>query len=207
MRSGTLWRLLNSNFVLWLLSSILIASFVSLNSASERCYATAKTYLPKLVQSASERDLRVTTMDRIVAGSEPLPAVHSQVHDLIKGSTYFYRENKGKSMLDLEFDIIRSALELSDVGLKKPLNVTGFTSRSAEEILNEFEAGTLNEERLAEWRRIAKTSTGPRHIVSSSFPFTLEETKDDLHGVLFEQSPCNPFYLVRDRLKQLFGFF
>jgi hypothetical protein len=201
-------KFLNSPFGLWLLSSVVLAGFLTIASEEQRCYSTAIPAVPKLVKTASERDLRILEILTVIHNDKSQSSIEAEITGIISGSRYFYGDYKGKSMLDLELDLVQSVLEMNQIGQKEHPDVTTFSFKGKEVVMkwalvpiDQKTVDKLRDDSLPWFKE-----NGSSEIESLlTFPFLLKDTKEKFHTV-FEQTPCQPFYLVKDRIKQyLFG--
>ena len=112
-------KFLNSAFGLWLLSSVVLGVFLSIASEEQRCYSTAKTILPKIAKTASERDLRILAISTVIHSNKPTSETLTAIRGITNGTTYFYQDYKGTSLMDLEFILIESSLEIESLRSKE----------------------------------------------------------------------------------------
>ena len=209
--SGVIWKFLNSAFGLWLLSSVVIAAFLSTASQEEKCSSTAISIIPKIAKSASERDLRVVAIITALHANKPSPEIEATIKGIITGSTFFYRDYKGTSLLDLEFNLYESTLQTYFLGLEKTPEPSDFSNRelTVAEILGLISSNPMDQQRVMDKLRNASSElTSMEKILSdqgqlADFPFVLRRTAKSL-DVAFEKIPCQPFYLIRNRITQYF---
>jgi hypothetical protein len=112
-------KFLNSAFGLWLLSSVVLGVFLSVASEEQRCYSTAKTIIPKIAKSASERDLRLLAIYTVIHSNKPTSETLAAIKGITNGTTYCYQDYKGTSLMDLEFNLIESNIEIESLGSKE----------------------------------------------------------------------------------------
>jgi hypothetical protein len=199
-----IWKFLNSPFCLWLLSSVVIAMLVSFVSDEQRCYSTAVTRVPQLAKSASELDLRMLEIIAVVHGGKPRPAIEGDIKAIVNGSTYFYQDYKGKSLLDTQFDLGQGLMEIAQIGQKESLDPSAFSTKEAiEDIIKLMGSTPIDQkeiDRLRTLRFESKDQVMSENPSLTEFPFVLKETQTKFEKLL-EQPPCQPFYLMRDRMK------
>jgi hypothetical protein len=201
-------KFLNSPFGLWVLSSVVIAALLSIVSDEQRCYSTAVTAIPKLAKAASERDLRLLEIVAAVNSGKPQPAIDTDIKAIVNGSIYFYRDYKDKSLLDAEFDLAQSLLEMGQIGQKEAVDLTALRTKGLTGEIVGLAGSTPIDPKVIELFRGAVFKTKDQAISENGsleeFPFVLKDTQGKFEK-LFEQTPCQAVYLIRDRIKQFGG--
>jgi hypothetical protein len=211
-----IWKFFNSAFALWLLSSVVIASFLSVASQEERCSSIAISAVPKLAKSASERDLRLVSILTALRNSKSDPEAEATINDIITGSKYFYQDYKGKSMLDLEFIIVENALQTYNLGFERTPDPEVFSlgKKFIPEILELSSSNPADRQlgirQLREQLSDMLTKADSLEKILShqdtltEFPFVLKSTSRGMDA-MFSHSPCQPLFLIRNRIKQYLG--
>lgn len=201
-------KFLNSPFGLWLLSSVAIAGFLSFASEQQRCYSAALTVIPKLAKAASERDLRMLEIGNAIHSGKPQPAIDADIKSIVAGSTYFYRDYQGKSLLDVEFDLAQSVLETADLGQKEEPDLEALTDDAgAISAIIALSGLSPIDQRVFEELpgKISPSMSRVQYIGEKTelgkFPYVDEDTAKKFDKLL-EETPCQPFDVVRSRIKR-----
>jgi hypothetical protein len=211
-------KFLNSAFGLWLLSSVVLGVFLSIASEEQRCYSTAKTIIPKIAKSASERDLRILAIYTVIHSNKPTSETLAAIKSITNGTTYFYQDYKGTSLMDLEFNLMVSDIEILSLGQKKRAHPDAL--RNEVDVgtilqlsgLETFDVNRAIDKLKAKMEPASHFRSDPDSPISvegfieqtptlTEFPYVFKRTQAALED-MFGQSPCQPISLIRDRIRQ-----
>jgi hypothetical protein len=197
--AGVLWRFLNSAFALWLLSSVVITLAVGFASEERSCVTAVKSAIPMLMKAASERDQRAFAIVLAVAGPKSLDEVNAKIRSLITGADFFYADFKGKTLSDLDFQLVTAQLDLFDSGMLDDKDVYGFLAKETYDLIRRLKVGALEQKDLDGLRNALPTEWQYFQLHEGDFPLLNEASRHRVDDIV-NRSPCQPLGIIRDRL-------